>query len=66
MITTVIMQHGAEIAVDEHGTRPVATHFGKSSDVKPVDGVNNADRFLEMDTNNLYLFDYDAKEWLPV
>lgn len=39
-------------------------YYGKSSDTKPIDGVNNADIFYEMDTKKVFLFDAENKVWL--
>lgn len=41
-----------------------AEFYGKSDDAKPVDGVNNADIFYEMDTKKVFLFDAENKVWL--
>lgn len=38
--------------------------YGKSTDTKPVNGVNNSDIFYEMDTKKVFLFDKDASVWL--
>ena len=67
MITKIISVKGGEFAVSESGhIRPVETNFGLSVDAKPVVGVENADRFYEMDTKRMYLYDADGKEWLPL
>ena len=67
MITKTITVKGGEFAVGADGTmRPVATHYGLSSDTKPTEGVHNADRFCEMDTGDVHLFDEDNKQWLPM
>lgn len=41
-----------------------AEYYGKSTDTKPVYGVNNSDIFYEMDTKKVFLFDKDASVWL--
>lgn len=41
-----------------------AEFYGKSTDTKPMDGVNNADIFYEMDTKKVFLFDAENKQWL--
>jgi hypothetical protein len=42
-----------------------AEYYGKSTDTKPTEGVENADIFYEMDTKKAYMFDGDTKTWLP-
>ena len=65
-ITKVITTKDGEVAVSADGyVRAVATFYGLSSDAKPIDGVDNADRFMEMDTGDVYLFDEQNKTWLP-
>lgn len=64
MVTKIIAERGGEYAVVDGQTRAVATHYGLSSDTKPIDGVKNADRFCEMDTGNVYLYDEANKAWL--
>jgi hypothetical protein len=44
--------------------RKRAEFYGVSSDTKPVEGVNNADIFYEMDTKVVFLFDAENKTWL--
>ena len=50
-----------------------AEYYGKSTDTKPIEGVNNADLFYEMDktknsegetVHRIFMFDADAKEWI--
>ena len=41
-------------------------YYGLSTDTKPTDGVDNAARFIEMDTGKVYLFDAEGVEWLEV
>ena len=65
MITKVITAKGGELVVENDGrVRPVATLFGLSEDEKPVGAVKNGDRFLEMDTGALYLYDEVGRRWL--
>lgn len=66
MITKIITAKGGEFAVEDGHLRPVETYYGLSSDAKPTEGVNNADRYLEMDTGDVYLFDGSGNRWLPV
>lgn len=39
--------------------------FGLSTDQKPYDVINGS-RFIEMDTDKVFLFDADGSEWLEV
>lgn len=65
MITKVIQIDGSCFRICPDGdVCKVATYYGKAADVKPVDGVLNADVFYEMDTKKAYLFDEDAKTWI--
>ena len=67
MITKMIRAKGGEFAVETDGhIRPVETYYGLSTDAKPAQGVNNADRYLEMDSGKVYLFDEGGKRWLPM
>ena len=61
MITVKI---GEGINVCNGKTCRSTEYYGKSSDTKPVDGVNNADIFYEMDTKKVFLFDEEKKTWL--
>ena len=38
--------------------------YGKSTDEKPIAGVENADIFYEMDTFKVFMFDGGAMTWL--
>ena len=65
MITKVIAAKGGELAVEAGGrVHPVATLYGLSADEKPTGTCKNADRFFEMDTGELYLYDEAGGEWL--
>lgn len=44
-------------------TRRIDGMYGLSTDTKPVDGVQNAEYFLEMDTGNIFMFDAENKVW---
>ena len=67
MITKIIAVKGGEFAVEDSGhIRPVETSFGLSTDDKPIASVGNGDRFYEMDTKKMFLFDGAGKEWLPL
>ena len=39
-------------------------YYGLSSDIKPTDGIQNADVFYEMDTGALWMFDEQNSVWL--
>ena len=67
MITKIITAKCGEFAVEADGRlRAVETYYGLSSDPKPTEGVNNADRYLEMDSGNVSLFDEENKQWHPI
>ena len=67
MITKIITAKGGQFAVETDGRyRAVETYYGMSSDEKPTTGVNNADRFFEMDTCALFVYDESGKQWIPV
>lgn len=42
--------------------RPINV-FGLSTDQKPTDVINGS-RYIEMDTDKVFLFDAEGKEWL--
>lgn len=65
MITKTIELDGSEIAIND-GYRKIVTAYGLSTDEKSVDGYKNADRFLEMDTGNVFLFDEQNKKWCDI
>lgn len=65
MITKVIQIDGSEHEILANGdVCKLVTYYGKSTDVKPIEGVNNAERFYEMDTRAVFMFDEDSKTWL--
>lgn len=65
MVTKVITIEGESYVVMPDGDLcKRVEHYGKSTDTKPVDGVNNADIFYEMDTQKVFLFDAENKKWL--
>lgn len=39
-------------------------YAGLSTDTKPVDGVQNGDSFVEIDTSDIYYFDAENEEWV--
>ena len=65
METKVIQIEGTEYAILPNGDlRKVVTAYGRSTWEKPKTGMFTADRYYEMDTKNVYLFDAEAQEWL--
>ena len=65
MITNVIQIDGSEHAIKQNGdVRKVVTAYGKSTDAKPTGGYLNGDRFYEMDTKKVFMFDEDTHTWL--
>lgn len=64
MITRFIEIDGVPYGCNGETKTKRGEYFGKSSDVKPVDGVANADIFYEMDTKKCYLFDGDTGAWI--
>lgn len=65
MITKTIELDGSEIAIND-GYRKIATAYGLSTDEKPIDGYKNADRFMEIDTGNVSIFDEENKKWCDI
>lgn len=65
MITKVIQIDGSDHAIMSNGdVRKVATAYGKSTDTKPKDGYFNGDRFYEMDTKKVFMFDGQTETWI--
>lgn len=65
MITKIIELNGSEIAINDN-YRKIVTGYGLSADEKPIDGYKNADRFVEMDTGNIFLFDEQNGKWWSI
>lgn len=69
MVTKITVVNGTEYSLDLNGNpnempHERATYRCKSTDVKPIEGVNNADKLYEIDgEHNFYLFDADTKTW---
>ncbi len=41
------------------------TYYGTSNDVKPINQyIGNGSVFIELDTNNIFLFDEENQQWL--
>ena len=67
MVTKTIKVKGGEFAVEPDGRlRPIETHYGMSEETKPIEGVKDADCYLERDTGSVFIFDETGKQWLPV
>lgn len=65
MVTEVIHAKGGQISVHADGTRSQRSeYYWLSTDVKPSEGVENADVGYEMDTKKVYLFDLTNKVWI--
>lgn len=66
MITKLYNSHGASVTVYPRVTayRSRLEIYGKSTDEKPTEDIQNADIFYEMDTQDVYLFDEETKTWL--
>jgi hypothetical protein len=65
MITRVIEIDGEAYVILPGGDLcKRAELYGKSTDTKPVNSVNNSDIFYEMDTKKVFLFDAQNKQWL--
>ena len=65
MITQATKIDGEDYVILSGGDlRRRGEFYGKSTDAKPVDDVNNADIFYEMDTKKVFLFDEDNKKWI--
>ena len=66
-ITRVVNINNGEYAIQDDGSLcPVETHYGLSTDPKPTDCVSNADRFMEMDSGKVSLYDSENKKWWPI
>lgn len=64
MVTKVIKSNLGEVSIHKGGSSPRGEFYGKAGDVKPTEGVKNADIFYEMDTKKGYLFDEETGTWL--
>lgn len=64
MVTKVIHTNLGEVSIHKGGSSPRGEFYGKSVDVKPKEGVKNADIFYEMDTKKAFLFDEETGSWL--
>ena len=65
MITRVIQVDCEDYSILPGGVlKRRGEFYGKSTDTKPVDDVNNADIFYEMDTQKVFLFDEEKKTWI--
>lgn len=65
MITRAVKAAGNDFCITADGeSRRRAEYYGKSYDVKPTEGVYNADIFYEMDTGAVFLYDEDDGVWI--
>lgn len=65
MITRTKIIRGEYYVIRDNGDlRRRGEFYGKSYDSKPINGVNNADLFYEMDTRKVFLYDEDGKTWI--
>lgn len=39
---------------------------GLSTDTKPINGVGNGSVFFEMDTEKVFMFDFENKQWIEL
>ena len=64
MVTKHYTVNGTTYIVYADGHKTVAhTHYGLSTDEKPVDGVQNGEALVEMDTGKVFTFDEENKTW---
>lgn len=65
MITKIIRVNGDFfVSLPGGERRRCAEYYGKSTDTKPVEGVQNAEIFYEMDTKKIFMFDAESSAWL--
>lgn len=65
MITKFFEINGKQVAYDPSGNmRGNEQYFGLSTDTKP-ESAQNASVFYEMNTQKVFMFDEQNKEWLP-
>ena len=63
MITKIITTVKVRDLIDDEW-REQNEYYGKSTDTKPIDGVENADVFYEMDTRQVFMFDKEDDVWI--
>ena len=63
MITKIITTVKVRDLIDGEW-REQNEYYGKSTDTKPIDGVENADVFYEMDTRQAFMFDKEDGVWV--
>lgn len=67
MVTTRIMVNGVSNIVYADGTVVIEREaYGRSTDTKPINGMHNGEKFIEMDTGTLFVFDEEAATWHPL
>jgi hypothetical protein len=59
IITTVKTQDLVDLIWRERNE-----YYGLSTDIKPIEGVQNADIFYEMDTRKAFMFDEEGSTWI--
>ena len=64
-MVTIVTQTG-KMSRTGFETHPTAEVYCLSTDTKPTKGIKNADALMEMDTQNIYMFNEDAKEWVLI
>lgn len=65
MVSEIVHTNGCQKSVHEDGTiTNRSEYYWKSTDEKPVEGVENADIGYEIDTKKVYLFDGSDKIWI--
>jgi hypothetical protein len=61
------MANGANSIVYADGTVVIEREiYGLSTDTKPTKKIHNGEKFIEMDTGNLFVFDEEAATWHPL
>ena len=56
------MKKGSKNMITDNPNMPLLC--GKSTDIKPTEGIQNGRGFIEMDTGEYYKFDLETKTWL--
>lgn len=65
MVTEIIKSKDGDVCCHSNGMKSMhSEYFWLSTDEKPHAGVENADVGYEMDTQKVYLYDYDNKAWI--
>jgi hypothetical protein len=65
MVTEVIKSKDGHVCIHGNGMKSKnSEYYCLSTDTKPKEGVENADILYEMDTQAVFMFDYDSKNWI--